>query len=257
MRAMTVWLKTRFDEARLAFMLLTRLPVGRIHRDLPLASCMWAYPLVGVVIGTITGGIYGAALVLGLPPLAAAVLAIAAGILATGAMHEDGIADCMDGFGGGRTIERKLEIMHDSRLGSYGVLAMVTTLLLKVALLAAIANPSEAVATMIVAATASRAVLPVVMFAMPPARQSDLGGRASQDATATRVVFAALCGVVAIVAYGDAALLVLAGLTVAAAVMAALAWHQLRGITGDVLGMTQVVCELAVLCVLVAANMPP
>src|SRR5258708_712214 len=104
-----------------SLMFCTRLPLARAMSvgggDIARAS--WAMPVAGAVVGALGALAYWMALHLGLPPLVAAALALAAGMLATGCLHEDGLADMADSFGGdGR--ERKLEIMRDSRLGTYG-----------------------------------------------------------------------------------------------------------------------------------------
>src|ERR1700760_415860 len=116
------------DEFLAAFTFLTRLPLGSAHTDVPppsLADASGAFPLVGLVIGAIGGIAYAIASALALPALAAALIAIAATALITGALHEDGLADTADGFGGGATREMKLEIMRDSRIGTFGVLALI------------------------------------------------------------------------------------------------------------------------------------
>ena len=122
------FLRRRVDEARLAFMLLTRLPMGQMAEAPPLAASVWAYSVVGAMVGALAGLVFSFAAWAGLPPVTAGLLAIGAGVLLTGAMHEDGLADLADGFGGGHTRERKLEIMRDSRIGSYGVVALVLAL---------------------------------------------------------------------------------------------------------------------------------
>ena len=131
---------SRVSEIRLAFSLLTRLPVGQIEGQVPpLAASGWAWPLVGAVVGAIMALAGGVGLWLGLPPVMVAILSLAAGAWVTGAMHEDGLADVADGFGGGRDRARKLEIMRDSRVGSYGVLALILATAFRAAGLAALA----------------------------------------------------------------------------------------------------------------------
>lgn len=230
-------IRARLDEIRVAFMLLTRLPMGQVARTVPMGATAWAWPLVGLV----SGGISAAALALPGPDLAMAVLAVAAGLLVTGAMHEDGLADVADGFGGGRTTARKLEIMRDSRLGTYGAAALVLALLLRVALLAEVGAWD-----VVAAAVASRALLPALQMGMPQAREAGLGARAAQGASVTGVLIAAAMGVAAL-CLSPLALLALV------AVQAGVAWlarRQIGGVTGDVLGAAQVGGELAVLLAL-------
>ena len=89
------------------------------------AEAIWAAPVAGAVVGLVAGAAFAVAAWFGLPPSLSAIVALAAAILVTGSLHEDGVADIADGFGGGNTRERKLEIMRDSRNGTFGVVALV------------------------------------------------------------------------------------------------------------------------------------
>ena len=101
---------------------LTRMPVPPGHWPPNLARAYRAFPLVGAGIGAAIGALYLLLLRSGLPAIAAAALALGAGALLTGALQEDGLADIADGFGGGGDRVAKLEVMRDSRIGTYGVL---------------------------------------------------------------------------------------------------------------------------------------
>ncbi|MEL6701469.1 MAG: adenosylcobinamide-GDP ribazoletransferase, partial [Pseudomonadota bacterium] len=108
---------------------LTRLPL-RVDGDAAVArgaGCVWAYPIAGLVVGTVVAAILWALMAVGVPAALTAGGAVAAGLFVTGALHEDGMADTVDGLWGGWTRERRLEIMKDSRIGAYGVLALVVT----------------------------------------------------------------------------------------------------------------------------------
>jgi len=245
------------DDFRLCLAVLTRLPVrppappppGTLGRALRLA------PLAGAAIGLIVAAGFWLAWTLGLPPLAAGLLAVGLGIVVTGAFHEDGLADTADGFGGGVGTAHKLEIMRDSRLGSYGALALVLSVGLRAAALDALAGPGAALAALVAAHALSRAVFPLLLSALPPARGDGLGAGAGQPPADAVVLALALGGALALVALGIGpglvALLVaaLAGLAVAA-----LARAQIGGHTGDVLGAAQQTLEAAVL--LSAAALP-
>ncbi|HEY0836205.1 MAG TPA: adenosylcobinamide-GDP ribazoletransferase, partial [Azospirillum sp.] len=137
---------TWLDEIALATVFMTRLPIRlRLDPEVDLhARSMGWFPLVGAGVGLLAGGVYALTVWLNLPPTAAALLALAASAWVTGALHEDGLADVADGFGGGRSRERKLEIMRDSRVGSYGVLAVVFSVGLRASALAALADPLAA-----------------------------------------------------------------------------------------------------------------
>ena len=120
------WVRRRLQEGQLALMLLTRLPAGNLGLNVPkLASAVWFFPIVGIPIGLLVGLTYIATYNLGILPILASILAFSIGIIVTGAMHEDGLADCADGFGGGQNKQTKLENMRDSRLGCFGVFALI------------------------------------------------------------------------------------------------------------------------------------
>src|SRR5262249_50123562 len=141
--------------------LCTRLPLAHAF---PIASgdiarASWAMPVAGALVGALGALAYWIAIRLGLPPLVAAAVALATGLVATGCLHEDGLADTADGFGGnGR--ERKLEIMRDSRLGTYGACALLMSLLLRWSALASIADARNAALALVAAHAAARAPLP-------------------------------------------------------------------------------------------------
>lgn len=127
-------------ELRLCLGLLTRVPV-RIDMPVPPSAVARAsrwFPLVGALVGAASAGVLALVALLGLPDLAAALIAIGVAILLTGAIHEDGLADVADGFGGGFDRGSRLEIMRDSHAGAYGVIALVLSIGLKAALLAAL-----------------------------------------------------------------------------------------------------------------------
>lgn len=220
---------------------------------------MWAFPLVGAVIGAAQGLVLSMLATLGFPALVAAALTVAAIAALTGALHEDGLADTADGFGGGATRRRKLEIMRDSRIGTYGVLALVSMILVKVSALAAIASQSwpQIVGLGAAGAAASRALMVWLLHAMPPARTDGLAsmaGRPTRDVTAAAVtVGLGLAVVLGWLALGPGAGLLAALLACLMAV--AIKWLSLRqigGHTGDVCGATQALSEMLMLAVYAA-----
>lgn len=233
------------SELKLAFSLLTRLPVGSLKGELPaMAQSGWAWPIVGAVVGGIMALAAALALSFGLPPLMAAFLALAAGAVATGGMHEDGLADIADGFGGGRDRARKLEIMRDSRVGSYGVIALVLALGFRVAGVAAAVEAGGTPVALIALGAASRAGLPLALALMPPARMDGLGR--SAGAAAGPALAALLIGGAFLLLLGPGtALAVALSMAFAAVALAALAWRQIGGQSGDVLGAMQILTECA------------
>src|SRR5271155_499395 len=134
------WLEERAEEFKASIAFSTRLPLVSAT---PLAAgavakAAWAFPIAGVVVGLIGAIVYVLAHRAGLPPWPAAALAVAATMLVTGCLHEDGLADTADGFGVGHSREKKLEIMRDSRIGVYGVAALTISLFIRVGALASL-----------------------------------------------------------------------------------------------------------------------
>lgn len=244
---------SRRDELRLAFMLLSRLPAGRIDGEAPaMTAASWAWPVVGAAVGLIGALACGFGLWIGLPPAMAAVLAIAAGALATGAMHEDGLADLADGFGGGQDRARKLEIMRDSRIGAYGVVALILVLAFRTMGVATLAEAGSAVVALIGLAAASRAVLPAALVLMPAARMDGLG-RSAVGHDPMPAIVAAGIGFLCLLPLGPGtAVLTALAMSVAALIVAGIAMRQIGGQTGDVMGAMQQIAEIAGWTVLAA-----
>ena len=235
------------DDLKTATAFLTRLPLAP-PEGASIARAGWAFPLIGLAVGALGGLVYELTLSLGLTPFIAAMLAVAATMLVTGALHEDGLADTADGFGGGATRERKLEIMRDSRIGTYGVLALLVTFSLKVGTLASIGDPLLAAIALMTAHIAARAAIPAFMFAVKPARADGLSAEAGRPPVQSVAIAAAL-GVLALGVgldpiRGTAALLLL---LLAGLILARLSLRQIGGQTGDVLGALEQCAEILVL----------
>lgn len=241
-------LRARLAEVQLAVMLLTRLPAGRMAVAPSIGAAAWAFPLVGALIGGVSAAVLCAALAVGIAPGMAAGIALVAGILATGGLHEDGLADVADGFGGGRDRARKLEIMRDSRIGSYGGLALILSLGLRwqaIALLA-VESPKLAALAMIALAVSSRAGLPLALLWLPAARSDGMGKSAAGTTLLRALAAIAIAALALAVLVGPAAALPV--LTVQAVVQlgfARLALRQIGGQSGDVLGAMQQLAEIA------------
>jgi adenosylcobinamide-GDP ribazoletransferase len=244
-------LRDWLDDLLAATAFLTRVPVP--HRDPPpnLARAYRAFPLVGAAIGMAIGAVDVLLLLIGLPAIAAAALALGAGALLTGALHEDGLADVADGFGGGSDKAAKLAVMRDSRLGTYGVLALMTAFVAKVGALCALPR-AEVVFALMVTHALSRAPLAVMAATMPYARD---GLAASVGRPDRSIAFAAAVLAVAIAFLALPANMAMAAIIVTAlgaTCCATLAQRQIGGQTGDVLGAAEQVCEIAVLVLLAA-----
>ena len=242
-------------DTRITATFLTRLPVATGQAGAgPLAGAARAFAIVGAAVGLLAGAALLLADWLGLHPLASAFIALAVAAGVTGALHEDGLADVADGFGGGRTRAQKLKIMRDSRIGPYGVLALLFSVGLRASILAGLMGPWAAAAALIAAGAGSRAALPVVMYRMKPARTSGLAVDAGRPRKEDAITGALLGGALVLLFLGpaDGVAALLAG-AAAAALMAALAQRQIGGHTGDVLGAVQQATECAILMAAVAA----
>jgi adenosylcobinamide-GDP ribazoletransferase len=231
---------------------MTRLPIPRDAATSgdDLARASWAFPIAGLVIGLIGALTYVVAYKFGLRPWPSAALSLAATIVATGCLHEDGLADTADGFGGGATRERKLEIMRDSRIGTYGVCALTLSILIRAGVLASLADPRTVAFALIAAHGAARAILPPFMVLLPSARSDGLSHAAGQPAQ-DRVLIAGALGIL-ILTIVLGLLPGLIALVLLAAAIAAMAWLssvQIGGQTGDVLGALEQVGEIIVLLV--------
>ena len=237
----------------LALVLLTRLPLPRLPKPwfLHQAQAAWAFPLAGLAITLPACAGAALALWVGLPTNIAAGLLIALQIVLTGAMHEDGLADTVDGLWGGFTPERRLEIMKDSQIGTYGVLSLIVSIGLRWLALTAILT-TGGVWTPLALAALSRAAMPVLMRALPNARSTGLSqsvGRPSTAATSVSLVIALLISVPIL---GPSAVPIAAAMGLTTLGIALLARAKIGGQTGDILGATQLIAELTGLLFLLA-----
>lgn len=234
------------NSARLAWAFLTRLPGGRHPDDEHSLSraAPW-FPVVGAAVGAITGLTY-----LGLSevvsPVLAALAAVGLGAAVTGAFHEDGLADTFDSFGG-YDLERRLEIMRDSRIGTFGTLALVVATAAKVAALATLDGP-DGLGALVLAHTFGRAVALGVMIMGPEARTEGLAAisserrsRAAPAAVGVAVAIGLVLGPVTAVAAGALVLFALGATSFFR--------RHLGGVTGDALGAVEQVGEIAALIV--------
>lgn len=217
----------------------------------PLAEAARAFPLVGLLVGLIAGAGLWAGSLLGLPPLLSALLGIGAGVLATGALHEDGLADTADGLGAGGSRDDALEAMRDSRIGAFGTLALIFSVGIRAAALSGMHDDAAALAALIASAVLARATLPGIMAGFAPARQDGLGfgaGRPDTDGVATAAVLGILLALL-LVGFQAGAAAVL-GAAAGAWLLVRVAVQRLGGITGDVLGAAEQAAEIGALLAL-------
>lgn len=251
-------------QLRLAVAFLTRLPIAHTPdedgslpeaRETPqdMASAMWLFPFVGFAIGGAGALALGALTWGGVPAPVAATLTIGVLIWLTGALHEDGLSDIADGFGGGNDRDQKLEIMRDSRLGAYGTVTLAVIIVTKIAALATIAahDVGAAAGALIAATVWSRALIAPTMRWLAPARDNGLGANAGQPSEGDSwkglglAVLLVLLVLVTPAGFGVVTVLVAGGLGAFAVGMIAL--RQIGGYTGDVLGAGVTIAETAAL----------
>ena len=221
---------------------------------------VWAVPVAGAIIGAIGASIGAGAMVIGLSPLIAATLTIAILVVITGCFHEDGLADSCDGLWGGHTPERRLEIMKDSRIGSYGAAGLGLTLLLRVLALSELFRhfgPMGAL-LMIGIASASRTLSLMLTQVMPPAQPESLAGRTHMPGEKAYAIalFIGIGLLTALATWFD----LLIGLVVTANAVVLVIWmaislakSKIGGFTGDILGATQQLVDITLLLGLSAA----
>ena len=252
-----------------AVQFLTRLPVPQFANYNPqwLHQSSRHFPGVGLLVGLLCAGVFWLGSIL-FTPLVAGVISTAFGIKLTGAFHEDGLADSCDGLGGGLTRERTLEIMKDSRLGTYGVLGLVSALLIKISLLASMPL-SVAIVALIIGHTASR-LLCISLLALLPYGGEIEHAKAkpmAQQLTPFQGLLSSgwllLAGVLVVLLFPATVqqigiwqwlLALLLGI-VATDYMRRLLRRRLEGYTGDGLGATQQLSEIAIYIGL-AASIP-
>ena len=252
--------KTSFLEDFLASLeFLSRLPV-KVTKRPPLAIASRAFGAVGLVLGALTGLLFWLAISAGLSTGLAVVIALAAHILLTGGLHEDGLADVADGFGGGWTVARKLEIMRDSAVGTYGVLALIFAVGLRVTAYNFILESQSGAATGLLAsvglfagvACISRAAMAFMMYQLPLARgdgRAAQAGSPSHDNLRQGLFISAVAGGAVLMLFGGitVALAAFAGAALAYLIVSRATRRQIGGYTGDVLGSLQQITEILAL----------
>ncbi|SMY09886.1 adenosylcobinamide-GDP ribazoletransferase [Flavimaricola marinus] len=234
--------------------LLSRLPIP-VDSDRATkrgARAAWAWPLAGFVLGAMAAIVGALSLWFGLAPTLAAGLALATQVILTGAMHEDGLADCADGFWGGWIPERRLEIMKDSRIGAYGVIVLVLTLILRWHALALLFEVDALWAPLIAVAGLSRAPMVAMMALLPNARSGGLSRAVGRPSPIAAILAGVISVLVGLLLLGSVAILL--ALTNCAIVLgwAALCRRKIGGQTGDTLGALQQLSEIGALLVLAA-----
>lgn len=233
-------------DLRAALTFLTRLPVGGPHRGLD--RCAWAFPLAGALVGALGGAVFWAAMWSGMGAWIGAFLALAVTAFLTGALHEDGLADAVDGLGAGGPVERKLEIMRDSRIGGYGALALVLATGLKAAALSSLYLGVLGFAALIAAHALARAILPGVMAMLKPASASGVAAASGKPSLfVASVAFLVGTGIACLAL--DWVLGAILGATALGVMLLGAAYlkSRLGGYNGDTIGLLEQVCEIVLL----------
>ena len=200
-----------------ALQFLTRVPI-RLRAEPSLTKTVAWFPAAGAVIGATVGGVAAGMWQL-TPSLVAAAVAVTVGLLITGAFHEDGLGDVADAFGGGWTVERRLEILKDSRHGTYGVAAMCASIVLRMLSLGSLPGPAAMFAAAVAAHTMGRVAAVGMAGTMRLATHAGLGADYGRGTTPARAAL------------------------VAALATGTLARRKIGGISGDVMGAAEQVAE--------------
>ncbi len=239
------------EDLAAALGLLTRLPV--LASPSRGAASAWAWPLAGAVVAIIAAFCGSAALSAGLSPELAAGIALLTLVILTGAMHEDGLADSADGLWGSWDKARRLEIMADSRIGTYGVLALLLVTGMRWQALSGMFSAGSVWVPLVVAALLSRALMVTVMAALANAKGTGLSQSVGRPSASTAAIAAAIAFGPAMLLTGPVTILatLIAGLAVLT--VALLARGKIGGQTGDILGAAQQAAEVTVLAVLSVA----
>ncbi len=246
-----------------AFLLLSRLPVFwySFDDDSPpdFVAAQWAFPAVGLIVGGITGLVLWLAISLDFPEIIAATLALAAMLAITGAIHEDGLADTIDGFGGGGDAKTKARIMHDSHIGSYGVMGLCLSTITRIGLLVALLEQSDGwllVVIMAIVGAGARFQVLAMLRLYPISSHAKLGMVTGQPTVRRGLVGMAIWVLPLIIAVPHIG--VVASVICATAVslwLGKLAVIQIGGLSGDVMGASIIFGEISILtCVVVALS---
>lgn len=236
---------------------LSRMPIPDSlanHEKPDFENGSWSFPLAGIIICLPALIIMVVAYLLGLKAEIIAVLTIATQALVTGALHEDGLADIADGFGGGATRERKLEIMKDSSIGAFGAVALVISFLMRFVLLSSLLDLSlfMAIAGFIAAQTVSRSVQVWFWQSLPAAREDGLsstfGTPSPQSAQTALLIGGGSLLLPLIVGVSIFSIALSIGLIILLLVgFRKLCIDQIGGQSGDAIGAIQVLAEIAFL----------
>jgi adenosylcobinamide-GDP ribazoletransferase len=234
---------------RIAFGLMTTLPIKLPDDWFPGDSgraAVW-YPFVGLIVGALTWLAWTGSMLV-FPPLVAGIITLIVWVALTGGLHLDGLADCCDGLFVSASVERRLEIMKDPRMGAFGVIGLVLVLFLKAATLASL-TPVSSLGILLAASLGRWCILPAGL--LPLARPSGMGADFALGFRRPFIFWGAIVPVIIAVLLGTRGILSLLAGLIGMAFVLWLAKSRIGGVTGDVFGMVVEVVEVIVLLVFV------
>jgi len=238
----SIW-SFRPNDVILTLTLLTRLPLGKfLQADFDRqASAAWAFPIAGLAVSSIAAIVALVTLSMGLNAALIAGLTLISLMITTGGLHEDGLADTVDGFWGGHSIESRLKIMSDSTIGTYGILALISTIGLRWIALTLLLPVS--VLPLLAVAALSRAGMCAMMAWVPLAKKSGISAAIGSPPVASVAMASFIALTVGWLILGAIILPVVLIAILVFSSIAILTQQKICGQTGDVLGAAQQVCE--------------
>jgi adenosylcobinamide-GDP ribazoletransferase len=238
------------SDLAVALAFYTRLPIQpqKPVDDAALARASWCLPIVGALIGVIAGFAYWISVRLNMPQLVAATVAVAASMMLTGCLHENGLAGTADGLGGGTTPERALDIMPEHRIGAFGACALIVSFVLRVGAITDLPKAGLVAWALIGAHTMARAGLPLFMRVVPPAGPDGLAAQAGAPPPDRAWASLVIGAIILWIALGfTAALVAIVFMLLGNAVVALIGHRKIGGQTGGVRGAAEQVGECIVL----------
>lgn len=234
-----------------AFALLSCVPLPKFNYT---PNCIWAYPVVGIFLGTTYALVYTVSIWIGFSSTVAVVFMLIKMLFLTGALHLDGLADTTDGIWGGDTPENRLNIMTDSKLGTYGTSALIITLVLYFSLLLDLSDTPNFLATVIAVSVISRMAMGVLqiktLYAKSHGTLAQAGNLSVTDKHNNMYLLCAVSVVLSTMFIGffKSIFLILCAF-IGVYILRAYFIKKIGGITGDTLGATQVILEIALLSI--------
>ncbi|MBL1421980.1 MAG: adenosylcobinamide-GDP ribazoletransferase [Alphaproteobacteria bacterium] len=239
-----------YNQVKSAFITLTRLPLIKTKDDeFNLSGSLWAFPIVGLVLGGILSAVAYGFISLQMDSLIGSALLVLLMILLTGALHEDGLADCADALGAS-TPERRLEIMRDSQIGAYGTLALIFSFAIRVYTLSLFWDTNLIYYALIICLMASRGAIVFVPWFSQPARDNGLAAEFKNIKLYQLVTGQILVVVIGYLLIGNAIIYLLVAAVFVGFLSAKYATAKLGGFTGDVLGATEQLAQITGLLIL-------